>query len=64
MRKKYEAEDKRLIQVVFNTVSMNQKIKSIVIENSSKVGAIFDQISKGNSLNPKKYELYMLPDDK
>lgn len=49
--------------MVFNTATMKQKIKSIVISNSAKIGSIFTQLSKNKILNPKKYELLMCSDD-
>ena len=42
LRKKFEKEDKWLIQVVFNIATQKQKIKSIVVDNSAKIGSIFN----------------------
>ena len=63
LRKKYEQEDKRLLQVVFNTVAITSKMKSIVVQNSAKVGSILGQVSKNKNLNPRKYEYLSLKDD-
>ena len=63
MRKKYELEDKRLLQVVFNTVAITSKMKSIVVDNSAKVGSIINLVSKNKNLNLKKYEFLSLKED-
>jgi hypothetical protein len=51
------------LQVVFNTVAITSKMKSIVVQNSAKVGSILGLVSKNKNLNPRKYEYLSLKDD-
>ena len=50
------------MQVVLNTASISTKIKSIVVNNSAKVGSILNQVSK-KQLNPKKFEFLILKEN-
>ena len=59
LRKKYEAEGKKMLSVVCNLTVLKSQTRSVVMENTDRIGKVFSLILKGN-YNVKRFVILSL----